>query len=403
MQEFTPLEYIKIDIASNFGLEKETWNTRLDWFTEHKDKLEQLVLEAEEPALFFAGVEAYRKAERGQSINYPISLDATASGAQILALLAGCERSALLSNVIDSGDRLDFYAEITKLINQYADQDIKISRKDAKDAIMPSFYGSTKAPKDVFGEGALYELFQKIMSIASPGIWNLNSMFLALWDSDAKEFAWVMPDNFHAKFKVRQNVQYEFSFLGMLNTVTIPENKPIENGKALGANIIHSLDGMVVRELTARCNYNAKHINKLRKLALSNVRNISKKRRKDKTLLRLLANAKGSVFASHYYPVRMLDFIDKHNIGLVDQTELLEMLNSLPVKPFQILSIHDCFRVHPNYANDLRKQYNIILSKLAQSDMLNFIVNQLGNKLPIHIPNRENLAAAAMNAEYALS
>ena len=99
----------------------------------------------------------------------------------------------------------------------------------------------------------------------------------------------------------------------------------------------------------------------------------------------------------------MLDFIDKHNIGLVDRTELLEMLNSLPIKPFQILSIHDCFRVHPNYANDLRKQYNIILSKLAQSDMLNFIVNQLGNKLPIHIPNRENLAAAAINAEYALS
>lgn len=399
MQEFTPLEYMKIDIASNFGLDKETWDTRLEWFAKNEPKLEQMILEAEEPALFFAGVEAYRKAERGQPIKYPISLDATASGAQILALLAGCERSAILSNVIDSGDRLDFYSEITKLINQYADSDVKISRKDAKDAIMPSFYGSTKAPKDVFGEGALYEIFQKIMSIASPGIWNLNSMFLALWDSTALEYAWIMPDNFHAKFKVKQNVQHNFTFLGMINTVTIPENRPIENGKALGANIIHSLDGMVVRELTARCNYNAKHISKLRKWALSNVRNISKHRSKDKTLRRLLINAR----YSQYYPVRMLSYIDKHNIGLVDRTELLEMLNSLPIKPFEILSIHDCFRVHPNYANDLRKQYNIILSKLAQSDMLNFIVNQLGNKLPIHIPNRENLAKAAIQADYALS
>lgn len=399
MQEFTPLEYIKIDIASNFGLDKETWDTRLEWFAENEPKLEQMVLEAEEPALFFAGVEAYRKAERGQPIKYPISLDATASGAQILALLAGCERSAVLSNVIDSGDRLDFYSEITKLINQYADGDVKISRKDAKDAIMPSFYGSTKAPKDVFGEGVLYEVFQKIMSIASPGIWNLNSMFLALWDSNALEYAWVMPDNFHAKFKVKQNVQHNFTFLGMINTVTIPENRPIENGKALGANIIHSLDGMVVRELTARCNYNAKHISRIRKWALSNVRNISRNRSKDKTLRRLLINAR----YSQYYPVRMLSYIDKHNIGLVDRTELLEMLNSLPIKPFEILSIHDCFRVHPNYANDLRKQYNIILSKLAQSDMLNFIVNQLGNKLPIHIPNRENLAKAAIQADYALS
>ena len=399
MQEFTPLDYIRIDVASNFGLDKETWNTRLQWFDEYQDKLEQMVLEADEPALFFAGVEAYRKAERGQSINYPISLDATASGAQILALLAGCERSAMLSNVIDSGDRKDFYREITKMINQYADADVKISRNDAKDAIMPSFYGSTKAPKDVFGEGALYELFQKVMSIASPGIWNLNSMFLALWDPDALEFAWTMPDNFHAKFKVKQNIQHQFSFLGMLNTVTIPENKPIENGKALGANIIHSLDGMVVRELTARCNYNAKHVTNLRKWALSNVRNISRSRSKDKTLLKLLSNAN----CSGYWPVRLLDYIDKRNIGLVDKTDLLEMLNSLPIQPFQILSIHDCFRVHPNYGNDLRKQYNIMLSKLAQSDMLNFIVQQLGNKLPIHIPNREQLAAAAVNAEYALS
>lgn len=399
MQFFTPLEYIKIDIATNYGLDKETWETRLDWFKQYENQLESMVTEADEPALFFAGVQAYRAAQQGKEINYPISLDATASGAQILALLSGCERSAMLSNVIDSGDRLDYYTEITSLLNKYADGDVKISRQEAKDAIMPSFYGSTKAPKDVFGEGALYELFQKIMSIASPGIWSLNSMFLALWDDNALEFAWTMPDNFHAKFKVKKPTQHEFTFLGMLNTVTKLENKPIENGKALGANIIHSLDGMVVRELTARCNYDLKHINNVKTWVMQNIRNINMERKKDKTLLELIKNAK----TSGYWPVRILDFIDEKNVGLVPQIELLEMLNSLPKKPFEILSIHDCFRVHPNYGNDLRQQYNIILSKLAESDMLNFIVNQLGNTMPIHIPDRRSMAQAAQVADYALS
>lgn len=399
MQFFTPIQYIMIDIASNYGLDKETWETRLDWFKEHEANIESMVAEADEPALFFAGVQAYRKAQRGEEINYPISLDATASGAQILALLSGCERSAMLSNVIDSGDRLDYYTEITSMINKYAEGDVKITRQEAKDAIMPSFYGSTKAPKDVFGEGALYELFQKIMSIASPGIWNLNSMFLALWDDKAIEFAWTMPDNFHAKFKVKKNTQYDFTFLGLPNVVTLCENKPIENGKALGANIIHSLDGMVVRELTARCNYDADHIYNLKKWILESVRNISMNRKKDETLLKLIRNAN----ESGYWPIRMLDFIDKRNIGLVPQHHLVDMLNSLPKKPFEILSIHDCFRVHPNYANDLRQQYNIILSKLAQSDMLNFIVNQLGNTMPINVPDRTAMAQAAKTADYALS
>ena len=80
MQMFTAQEYLKIDIANNFGLDKEDWRPRILWFNENEHHLEDLVKQADAPALFFAGVQAWRAVQRGEPIGYPISLDATSSG-----------------------------------------------------------------------------------------------------------------------------------------------------------------------------------------------------------------------------------------------------------------------------------------------------------------------------------
>ena len=106
-QTFSGKEYLKIDIANNMGLDKEDWDVRIQWFDDNEHQLDALLKQAEEPALYYAGVQAWKKVKEGKPSGYPISLDATSSGIQLLAALTGDRKAARLCNVVDTGHRED--------------------------------------------------------------------------------------------------------------------------------------------------------------------------------------------------------------------------------------------------------------------------------------------------------
>ena len=134
-QEFTGKEYLKIDIANNMGLDKEDWDIRIAWFDDNEDKLDELVKQAEEPALYYAGVQAWKKASKGLPCGYPISLDATSSGIQLLAALTGDRKAARLCNIVDTGHREDAYTGLYNIMLDRIGEGAKITRKDTKSAI----------------------------------------------------------------------------------------------------------------------------------------------------------------------------------------------------------------------------------------------------------------------------
>lgn len=402
-QSFKPHEYIMIDVANNFGLDDLNWDDRISWFKDNESQLESLIKKAEEPALFYAGIKAWDDYKNGRVSHYPISLDATSSGIQFLACLTGDRKAAKLCNVVDTGKREDAYTKLYELMVSSIGESAKIDRKHTKRSIMTSFYGSTAIPKEVFGEGKLLEVFYETMQENAPGAWELNETMLAIWDNTRDEYSWVMPDNFHVHIKVMGSVTETINFLNEPFDVTYSVNMPIDGGRSLGANTTHSVDGFAVREIARRCMYNKTKITYLNNLITStNFKELcepNKPTEEDKYVKLLWNHYKKSGFLS----ARILDYLNESNLYYVDGNIVLDLIESLPEKPFQVASIHDCFRVLPKYGNDLRKQYNLILSEIARSDLLSYLMSQiLGRHIPVQKIDK-NLWKDILSTNYALS
>lgn len=400
MQFFTPKQYLKIDVANSFGLDKLDWDQRLAWFDANESNLLGKLSDAENPAMYYAGVKAWEDVKAGRATGYPISLDATSSGIQILSVLTGDKKAAMLSNVVDTGKRTDAYSELFKAMSKVANTSVhQFSRNDLKRSIMTAFYGSEAVPREVFGEGPLLQAFFQTMEAEAPYVWELNKAFLKMWNPEALKYSWVLPDNFHVHIKIMDQIQETVTFMGEAHTTVRHENKPMAQGRSLGANITHSIDGMIVRELMRRCSYEPEVKEYVQSLICEGP-GADRDETSEKSAM--VARLWALYEKSGYLSARILDYLDSSNIHLVDTDPLQDLLDSMPDKPFKIIAVHDCFRVHPNYGNDLRRQYNLQLGLIAKSNMLQFLLSQVLDQ-NICINKQADLFGEVLDSNYALS
>jgi hypothetical protein len=400
MRKFTAREYLAIDIANNFGLDKINWEDRLQWFEENQNNLMQLVPSAKEPALFYAGIKALESVNMGQPIGYPISLDATSSGLQFLAVLTGDGEAAKICNVVGE-HRKDAYTLVYERMLAIMGESAKITRDMVKDAVMTSLYGSQAIPKEVFGEGLLLKVFYTVMKASAPAAWELNEVFLNIWDASVSSHDWVLPDNFHVHVKVMRQEAERIHFRNQPIDVYYKVNAPIENGRSLGANCIHSIDAMVVREITRRCDYQPQKVKKIQKIIFTAWD--TPQEYEDTSDNRMVLTLWDHYKETGYLSARILDHITEENITMIDRSVIQELLDSLPVKPFKVISIHDSFRVLPQYGNDLREQYNRQLMLLAKSTLLQNLLSQIIGKQVTIGKLDSHLWKDIMASEYALS
>ena len=403
MQVFTGKQYLQMDIAAHFGLDKEDWDVRLKWFETHSTVLEGLLKQADVPAQYFASVHAWRQVEQGLPIGYAIALDATASGMQILACLTGDRRAAMLCNVINVGRRVDAYTEVYTYMQMKVGQQGRITREMVKSAVMTSLYNSEAIPKRVFGTGPLLTKFYETMEEECPAVWELNQYYKAIWDCTRDTYEWVLPDNFHVVCKVTDYINEQVMFLDQHFDVVTKVHGPTAEGRSLSANTTHSIDGMIVREIGRRCNYKPKQVALVRGLMdCPELWNNPIEVPLDEQTQLLLALVE-RFNASGYLSARILDCINFNNAHLAPSYAVMAILDSLPDKPFEVFSIHDCFRCLPTYGNDLRQQYRLQLHLIAKSRMLSDLLSQLmGHQVDIE-PLDANLADEILQSEYCLS
>lgn len=410
MQQFTGIEYLKMDIAASFGLDKSTWNDRLTWFEQNKhrheevsqEKLLEFCREAEEPAQALAGILAYRAVQFGQPIGYLCGLDATASGLQLLALLAGDESAARICNLVNTGRREDAYVTLHERVDEIVGSSSTILRKAVKSALMTHLYGSKAEPKKCFGEDTpeLHAFYQAVDELL-PGADQLNHDLLSLWNPEALSHSWTLPDGFEVVVKVMATIEHQVEFLTKPFIIKQKVNLPQERGLSMGANIIHSIDGMVVREMNRRCNYTLEKVERVMEILERTNCGTAVSRDKDIQLLRLI-ELEG---ATNFLSAAILEYIDHENRGHIDDVlydKIIRLVNSMPSRAFPVVCIHDCFKFHPNYGNDIRIQYKQILAELAASETLSYIATEISGRT-IHVNKlSQRLPQLIMDSEYAI-
>lgn len=305
------LIWLKRDIASNYGLDKENHEVKEDWFDSHEkdilDLKKSFVDRASSKLMFLRAVEAYKNAINDKPIGLPVSLDSTSSSIQLMSLLSRDQHTARLTNIGDSSNREDFYLYLTDKLFSYLDRErSKEKIHNARDIIkkcgMIFTYNGMSKIKELLPDDEVRQAFLDILSKEATGVCQvqdlINESFIVAKDNPFME--WSMPDGMHIKIPQITNeyLKYKTMYFNVsfkMDTVGCDFDA---NKRSLAPNYIHSIDSYICRQMILR-------------------------------------------------------------------------------SPCDIIPIHDCYQVHPNYCDETLSNYNNILNEISNSDLLGDNIRQI--------------------------
>ena len=244
---------IYIAIANHAGKDKLSWEDRIAWTRSSLNTIIDGKIKWDEPHLGRKAVKALLDTIDDQPTGYWMTLDATASGIQIMAALSGCKETASATNMVDPAVRRDLYQEVTTAINSLCT--IPTTRKVVKKVVMTFFYNSVKTPERMLTKdqlAAFYEVIQQLF----PGAYKVMDIVNKLWNTNGSHHKWTLPDGHVAHVPVLGAVKYNTPYGNIHRTelVTSP------NYRSLLPNVIHSIDGYIAREMIRRCDFEVIHI-----------------------------------------------------------------------------------------------------------------------------------------------
>lgn len=415
MKTFTGWEYLLIDAANHFGHDKLLFEERIQWATDNLANLEALGDEAEVKPLYLKAVMAIRKAQAGKPTGHLVGLDACCSGIQVMSALTGCVAGADSTGMITPGVRADAYTKTKNVMADILGGAVDVTRKEAKQALMTSFYGSKKTPKEIYGEDtpALAAFYEAAMIVA-PGAWELLQDLLASWQPYALSHGWKLPDGYDALVKVmkKKEVRIEVDELDHATfSYEFYENEGTKSGLSNVANVTHSMDAWVLRSMHRRCNYDREVAEYAADAIQMELLRRSMDSMKDHDVLRVAPSGKLAYYVEQYERSTIADIVILPHLT-TDSVQCLDtghlqalagiLTGMLQYQPFELVTVHDEFKAHANNMNWVRWQYREIMAEIAESNVLDDILSQIHgvpgtfNKLSF------NLAEQIRGSEYAL-
>lgn len=408
MKKYTPYQYMLIDLANQFGDDKISFEDRIE---KYKDWESLDFHKADNPAQAEACLLALKDIKEGRPTGYMVALDATCSGWQLLSdalrdlLGAFCTNTVninkenIFNKYIDTKEynRIDGYTLVHKIFKDKFDhKDSSISRQPIKESIMQRIYGGKAKCKEVFGDD--YTDFEETMNMCSPIVWwfiNIVQEFFKDSLYQNVHYSWVMPDNFHVEMETEYTDYTDFKCItpdGEKDTAFGHKvTGPNKYYKGLVANITHSLDSLVMREMLIRCSYK------------TNYRNQELTLPKTKEPTGMLKTLLDHYHRTGFLSARVLDCLKGQEDTLtVEETKAInDLIKSLPERPFELLGIHDSYHCSPNNAQALREQMKNILVAIADANILQDVMDQLGINIKLLPPN-DSFTNKVRNCEYAI-
>lgn len=253
-ERITDIQNMYIAIAGHAGMDKLTWTERVNWVANQVPE----DIDWEQPILGRKALRALDDMVNNKDSGYVMSLDATASGLQIMAALSGCKQTAAMVNCIDPTQRMDVYDEVAKLMNSKLST--PVPRKIVKQAAMTHYYNSKATPKALLSEEEL-KVFYEVIEGMMPGAEDVMSIINDCWDASADAHSWIMPDGHTVYIPVIEGVNavYADAEFGEI-PLRYYTQTPSENYRSLCPNVIHSIDGYVAREMVRRCKFQLAHV-----------------------------------------------------------------------------------------------------------------------------------------------
>ena len=409
---YSGFEYLLIDCANAYGLDKLLFEDRIQWARDNLDQLESLTGKAESAYLFMKAVAAIRKAQAHIPTGHLVALDAVCSGMQIMSAITGCLSGARATGLVDPNRRADAYTELTQRMQVILGSHFSVSRKDAKAALMTSCYGSNEQPKMIFGEDTpeLAAFYQACMEMA-PGAFELLQELLNTWQPYALVHAWKLPDGFDARVKVmqREETRIEVDELDHASfTYEYYVNQGSKKGLSNVANVVHSIDAFILREMVRRCNHHGLNIKAINDWLTAAVL----ERSMGCTVYAEPLEGEHRYFVEQYERSKQptaailpwLNSTNVHDLPLGLLHDLIRITNSmLEYKAFPVVTIHDSFASHPNNCNTVRYWYKEIMAELADSEILTDIMSQLHQSPGKYEKLSSGLSKYIRQSEYALS
>lgn len=413
MDHYTGFEYLCIDIANQFDLDKELFPNRIQWVLENINRLEYLASPKKTRPLYLKAVMAVRKAQRGLATGHLVGLDACCSGMQIMSALTGCVAGCMATNLISTGIRQDAYGRITDEMTQLLNAIVAVARSDAKNAEMTHLYGSKAEPRKLFGEDTAELIaFHDANEIVCPGANELLRDLLNTWNSYALSHEWILPDNYHAFVKVMQKDEKRIE-VDELDHASFTYEFYVNAGSKMdvknAANVIHSIDAYVLRSMARRCDYDS--------IVVMHAIDCLEIERENRILGMTAREVTEATKSHHVYMERFastempdavifpwLNSHSVHDLSDMHIEKLIKLASSmLEHKPFELVTVHDEFKCHANNVNFMRQHYIDIFAEMAKSRLLKDIFLQMTGHECHYANAHPGIADMIRGSEYALS